>query len=265
MAIELVDLHNITDELLASYGGDRGTPIKDVLGIAVHHEAGTADGTSAYGIARFHVKEQGWSHIGYTFVIERSGALYQTLDWTTAPYHAGYTVDAQGRGDDLSKFPNRDPQFYNDHYWAVCLVGNLSLKPPTDAQFETLANLCAALKRASLPGFKVFGHGELPGKATECPGTKLDMRWVRKEAERRMTEGSTGTAASGPGPGDSAHARQFTTWRDAYISLEGVTNAFGDGLVAAGKVVDEEILRGEEMVRNLRAAREAIKTLTGGK
>lgn len=263
MAIELVDLHNITDELLTSYGGDRGTPIVDPpLGIAVHHEGGTADGTSAYGIAHYHVKVQGWSHTGYTWVIERNGALYQTLDLSTAPYHAGYTPAA---GDDLSKFPNRDPQFYNNHYWAVCLVGNLSLKSPTDPQFETLANLCAALKRANLPGFKVFGHGELPGKATECPGTKLQMGWVRKEAERRMVEGNTGTASGGPGPGDDPFFRQFTTWRDGAINAKGVADAALNGLAAVGRAIDGEILRGEEGVRKLREAREMIKSLTGGK
>ena len=266
MTIPLIDVHNIVDELITSFGGDKGTPISDPpLGLAVHHEAGTSDGTSAYGIARYHVVTEGWSHIGYTWVIERSGALYQTLELTTAPYHAGYYAKA---GDDLAKFPNRDPQYYNDHFWAVCLVGNLDVKPPTDAQVETLLNLCGALKRANLPGFKIFGHGELPGKATACPGKYLNMPWVRAEAEKRAVNGPPSAAnANGPAPGDEDWATSTgeTTWKGVAVRMYGVTKVFGEGLVAAGAAMDAQIAKAEEGLRELRAAREAIKSLTGGK
>jgi hypothetical protein len=258
MSVELVDQHNIVEELIRTYGGGKGEPIKDVLGIAVHHEAGSENGSSVYGIARYHIKDQGWSHIGYTWVIERNGTLYQTLDLTTAPYHAGAV-----KGDTLAMFPNKDPQYYNEHFWAVCLVGNLDIKPPTDAQFDTLANLCAALKRGMPPGFKIFGHGELPGKGTACPGKHMQMSWLRKEAERRMVEGNTGSAETGPGPGDDPFFRQFTTWRDAAINAKGVADDALNRMAAFGTIINASILRQEETLRELRALREDVRAVTG--
>lgn len=195
----------------------------EILGCVVHHEGSpptVPQGTSAYGIANYHVKNPKlmWAHIGYSFVIERDGTIEYTLDLRYRPYHAGYTPDA---GDDLSKFPHNDPQYYNNHYWAVCLVGNDPTKEQVGAVEKLLAALKLAVLKAGGQSFSIFGHRELPGKATSCPGT-TPMEVIRMTVEQLVNANQTPGAS--PGSGDLEYFKQFATWRDAAISTKGVAD-----------------------------------------
>lgn len=264
MNLGLIDLHNITEELARTYKGLPGSPISNPpLGIVVCHEGGLErDGSSVYGVARIAVEDDRLPNIGYTWAIERNGALYQCLSLDVGSGHLGLV-----EGDDLAKFPNKDPEFYNDHYWSVVLIGNLEAKPASDPQVETLFNLCGALKRALPLGFKVFGHGELPGKATLCPGRHLHMSYVRQEAEKRVVTGPSKPNAIGPGPGDEEWARAtgMTKWRDVATAVHDVNVLWGGGIRDTIKMLENEIATGEERLRNMRTTRDGLKSMMRGK
>ena len=72
---------------------------------------------------------------------------------------------------------------YNPSSLALCLIGNLNLKPPTGLQLESGA---AVLRwwRLLWPAADIPGHGELPGLDTDCPGRCLDMDGLWAAAER---------------------------------------------------------------------------------
>lgn len=197
-------------------------------GLVYHHEGSrTPAGSSAWGIANYHVNIQGWDHIGYHFIIERDGIVRQVLPLTVRSYHAG-----RFPGDDIDKFPIFDPvtgkamtarerdQVYNDHYYSVCIVGN----DPTNPQWESMVLLGIALRKAAfdIPGFKILGHRELPGKATECPGRGFSMDSLRRVITDRMEQ------MDKPGPGDEPWARAHGSWRGAAIAIKGACDAAVD-------------------------------------
>ena len=207
-----------------------------VLGTTVHHGAGDA---GAYGIAEYHVnhpknpqKPDYWAHIGYNFVIEMDGKVYYTLDLDSArPYHAGYTEAERRPGDNLALFPDQDPRYYNDHYWAVCLQGNASKKAPTKAQLASLFRLLAALKSVMGTDHWIGGHRELPGKASECPGTLLDCDYIRVEVEKLLKPRDDLGQIAYPQEGDDPWLKAFPTTRDAAIAMKGAADNFGRVLV----------------------------------
>lgn len=227
----------------------RPTPVNEkmgtLLGLVIHHE-GSSRGTLA--IADYHVnnpkdpkKPSFWAHIGYNWTIEMDGTVYYVLDLESAtPYHAGYTEIA---GDDLTQFPNQDPQFYNYHYWAVCLIGDLSKAPPTRAQTDSLARLIAALKTVMGPGFEIVGHNELPGKKTECPGKNLSMDWVRSQVAKLLAPIEDLGKIAFPQEGDEDWLKKFPNTREAAIAMKGVADNFGNILVGVKNELQK--IRGE--------------------
>lgn len=232
----------------------------DLLGIVVHHSAGNE---GAYTIAEFHVNHPKnlWSHIGYNWVIETNGRIHWTLDLEDAvPYHAGYTESA---GDDLALFPDQDPRYYNNHYYAVCLVGNLSKSDPTPGQSGSLLDLLSALRHIYGPAFQIVGHKELPGKKTECPGGRVDMAVVRSKVESRIKGKEDTEHLAYPQPGDDEWLRKFPTTRDAAIAMKGAADGFGQVLLKVKVEVEETLTKLESAERQLRTIREEIKGATG--
>lgn len=223
-----------------------------LLGLTYHHEAGEG---SAFDIAKYHVNNLGWDHIGYTWVIENDGVINQTLDLDEVPYHAGWVA-----GDDLAEFPNKDKQYYNDHYLAVCLVGDFTKRLPTAAQLKSAAILGYAFKKATAGLGELVGHNELPGKTTACPG-QLDMNYIRAEVDRMMEQGS----AQAPSDGDDPFFKKFATWRDAAINAKGVADNFGQELVGARDEVNRAIRALEPVIAHLKVLLERLERVTGGK
>ena len=103
-------------------------------------------------IRKWHL-QQGWSDIGYHFVIRRSGKL-----------EVGRAVDTIGS----------HVKGHNATSIGICLAGGLDDKTwePTNnftgAQWETLKKLLTTLSRR-YPGAKVLGHRDFPGVAKACP------------------------------------------------------------------------------------------------
>jgi hypothetical protein len=145
----------------------------DVVGgrwekITVHHsdEVGTLvfNGTMAQSaqavrsIQRQHIRGNNWGDIGYHYLIDGSGRVFEgrPLKWQGA--HAG-------------------DRFKNRRNLGICLLGNFNKHTPSAKAREALRGLLEDLRKAhSIPRAKVYVHSEF--KSTDCPGRHLTT-WVK--------------------------------------------------------------------------------------
>jgi hypothetical protein len=129
--------------------------------IVVHHSA-TATG-SAGEFDRMH-KAKGWDELGYHFVIGNGtgsgdGEVEVGGRWPKQKHGAHTKVVGH-------------PE-YNDLGIGICLVGNLDVAHPTEAQMQSLSRLVRFLRdRYDVPRGRIYGHGQL--KPTDCPGRNFD-------------------------------------------------------------------------------------------
>jgi len=125
--------------------------------IIVHHSASPTGNAAMFD--REH-RDRGWDELGYHFVIGNGtltgdGQVEIGPRWMKQKHGAHTKV----RGHDE----------FNELGIGICLVGNLSQTPPTEAQMRSLATLTRWLMaRYGIPKTRVLGHGMLA--PTECPG-----------------------------------------------------------------------------------------------
>ena len=122
--------------------------------MAVVHHTGNPwdDDLSAAEIDASH-KGQGWTCIGYHYVIRKDGTVEQGR-----PH---WTIGAHASGE-------------NYHTIGIHICGNFEIGEPTDEQIESLAMLLANLCTdygLSIDRDHVVGHREL--MSTACPGRNL--------------------------------------------------------------------------------------------
>lgn len=109
--------------------GDAHSSFSDVQGIVIHHASGN-DYTQAEvpaiirSMCRFHVSGRGWSDIGYNFLVDKFGGVWEgrtnSLDAPISGAHAfGFNSRTQG----------------------VAMLGNFEQATPTVAQEESLVDL----------------------------------------------------------------------------------------------------------------------------
>jgi len=155
----------------------RGTPVPlnrpDYRYITFHHAAGFGASTRAEGLEQvrsiqdFHQNGRGWSDIGYQFVMDMSGRLYQGRPFlnNTVPFAEGPPLV---EGAHVGGF--------NTGNIGVCVLG--CYHPPegancedtmTPAAFDSLATMFAYLaERYAVPPENIMGHRDFG--ATACPG-----------------------------------------------------------------------------------------------
>jgi hypothetical protein len=183
----------------------------------VHHTAGSNDYTPEQaaavvrGIYAYHVKSNGWSDIGYNYLVDRFGRAYE------------------GRAGGLDRFViGSHTGGFNRDTFAVSLIGNFTSVPPSLPTIEALTDVLAwklgsayrdPLGKAVLTsagggtsrfsaGTKVTfdvvsGHRDA-GK-TSCPG---DTTYARMSAIRSMVSEKLGAGFVEPSyTGDSAYLR----------------------------------------------------------
>jgi N-acetyl-anhydromuramyl-L-alanine amidase AmpD len=103
-------------------------------------------------IRRWHVNDNGWSDVGYHFVIRRNGLVEQGrhLDHEGAHVHG-----------------------YNDVAVGVCLVGGVDEHGKAENNFtpEQLVSLLKTLRflKAYAPDAFIQGHRDFPGVKKDCP------------------------------------------------------------------------------------------------
>ena len=121
--------------------------------IVIHHTGNPwDDDLSAAEIDASH-KAQGWTCIGYHYVIRKDGTVEEGR-----PH---WTVGAHAYGE-------------NSHTIGIHVCGNFEIGEPTAAQIESLAMLLANLCTdygLSIDRDTIVGHREL--MATACPGRNL--------------------------------------------------------------------------------------------
>jgi hypothetical protein len=130
--------------------------LSDIEGLAIHHSL-TLDG-SADAFANYHVNTNGWSCMGYTYVIRKNGLIEWCADWTVKTPHIGNG---------------------NKKYLGINVVGDFRTQKPTPEQLKSLYELVEYLmKELNIPVEKVIGHQELPDGSylwKQCPAFNMDQ------------------------------------------------------------------------------------------
>jgi len=120
--------------------------LDEIKYIIIHHSAGNGNINE---IDSLHRKINGWKTIGYHYIIEKDGTIYETIP--------------------LQIVTNQVFSF-NKESIGVCLIGNFEIEKPTIRQYFALIKILIILKY-QFPKSKIMRHGEL--NATQCPGKYL--------------------------------------------------------------------------------------------
>lgn len=161
-------------------------PMQPIDRVTIHHSAiyfrdtrpGTC-GAQIQGIQRQHMTTNRWGDIGYHFLIDPSGRIWQGRELRYQGAHAGGDSNIGNVG--------------------ICLLGNFMRKKgqqPTPAQVQTMRQLVGELMRVHRFGpDAIFCHHNF--KDTECPG-ELMTPIVSQMARdfRRSGAGRAGSAAA---------------------------------------------------------------------
>lgn len=139
-------------------------PMNGVNCITIHHEGNpqpvyfTDRQTTAAALdnVRNAHRARGWGDIGYHFVVDRAGHVWE-----------GRNLSYQG-----AHVKNR-----NEHNIGVMCLGNFDLQTPSEAQVASLQSIVRDLRRQYKisPG-KIYTHQEIG--QTACPGRNLQPRIV---------------------------------------------------------------------------------------
>ena len=116
--------------------------------LVVHHVGEITRDVSAEEIHGWH-KNNGWSGIGYHFVIRKDGTIERGRPQDTIGAHA---------------------QGFNSVSIGINVVGDFEQEDPTAEQVESIARLIAYLV-AQYGELRVCGHRDL--MSTDCPGANL--------------------------------------------------------------------------------------------
>jgi hypothetical protein len=151
----------IPSRLARSTGWNRITvhhSAKDSKEIGVPTSGHVAD--TIRDIQTFHVRNRAWGDIGYHFLIDPTGRIWQgrLLDWQGAHAQGANNVGNIG----------------------ICLLGDFLHERPDPRALESLERLVDGLcERHHIPHARVYGHRKFA--PTECPGDVL-MAWVARYA-----------------------------------------------------------------------------------
>ena len=152
----------------------RVNPMEGINRITIHHEGWTpAYFTDVDTMAerldlirKSHIQRLGAGDIGYHFIIDRAGRVWQGRD---------------------VKYQGAHVRNNNEHNVGVMVLGNFDVQTPTDAQLTSLRDTVSKLirqYRVSNRAGNVLTHREI--NPTDCPGTNLQPRTlaIRPEAAR---------------------------------------------------------------------------------
>ena len=134
--------------------------------ITIHHEGDMAEHTSVQCVAlhledvrKVHTKDRGFGDIGYHFLIDYNGEIWEGRPLNLQGAHAGN--DAANAGN-----------------IGICLLGDFNQQKPTAAQKAALQQITWQLMaQYGIATNRVYTHQEVKRKfglsPTDCPGTAL--------------------------------------------------------------------------------------------
>ena len=144
-------------------------------GIVIHHTA--TDSGSADWLDGIHKNGNGWDGLGYDFVIDNG------CGQTDGKIEVGYRWRQQLTGAHCRPKKCYD-NYWNEHTIGVCLVGNFEKTRPTQAQYDSLANLmCFLQNEYNIPMNKIIGHRDAEGAQTLCPGKNFSWWELRRRLQ----------------------------------------------------------------------------------
>jgi N-acetylmuramoyl-L-alanine amidase len=163
-------------------------PMGKINRVTLHHTADARPVGSSYAAVADRVKAyqtghqqtNHWADIGYHFVIDRQGRIWEGRELSWKGAHAG----------------NKQA---NENNVGIALIGNFENADPPAAQRESAEELVAWLAREyGISSSKIYGHGEIeklygiPG--TCCPGKRFGptLAGIKRAADR-----ARGGAAAG--------------------------------------------------------------------
>ncbi len=151
----------------------RLTPLRGAWSrVTLHHSAETSS-TDQGGsfddskrtlrlIQEHHIERNVWGDIGYHYVIDAAGRIFQARDLQWQGAHAGGENNYQNIG--------------------VCLLGNFERYPPTEAAMKSLELLLDELRtQHRIPASRVQPHAAYG--VTACPGEPI-TQWLRSYQRR---------------------------------------------------------------------------------
>jgi N-acetyl-anhydromuramyl-L-alanine amidase AmpD len=154
--MKMRQIKDITDQLPKAAGKTYSTrALSQIVRYVVHHSASSTGDPWTY--AKYHVNTHGWPGIGYHFVIQKDGTIYQTNRLETVSF---------GVKDNNTGSVN------------ICLTGQYETETPPADQINALVWLLKTL--AEKVGAKpIVPHNSLT--ATKCPGEKVNMKEITKQ------------------------------------------------------------------------------------
>ncbi len=145
-------------------------PLSDWLNtLVVHHSAlEYLDGPRE--IQRLHILQNGFADVGYHFLVDGLGQVYEGRPLNERGAHTGG---------------------YNTGTVGVCLLGNFEVVQPVRAQLDSLREMAAYL-RETVGISHLTGHRGFQPEATVCPGENLWPLLAEIAAETRLQWGTDG-------------------------------------------------------------------------
>jgi N-acetylmuramoyl-L-alanine amidase len=125
--------------------------------VVVHHTANSNPNWGVRECHKCHQTERGWSGIGYNYLIEQDGTVYE------------------GRADIDRDYIGAHVEGYNSTSVGVCLAGDYDKQTPTAANLRITAQVVAMLlDRYHLDFSAIRYHADLAMKS--CPGENFPKR-----------------------------------------------------------------------------------------
>jgi hypothetical protein len=165
--------------------------------ITIHHLGGSevedldreATARSIKAIQTDHIRRRGWNDIGYHYIVDRSGRVWEGRPAAQTGAHAGSAA-------------------VNERNIGVLLLGNFDVQTPSDPQLESCLRLVEALRsRHGITRANVLSHNEVRCGGglgpTKCPGKHL-ASWIesyrRGEVQTARAPGAPKSGAPSTGP-----------------------------------------------------------------
>ncbi len=165
----------------------------NVRHVIVHHSAGSNTDTDYVNVVRniylFHTQVNGWSDIGYNYLIAQDGTIFQGRSFSNDQLDNDEVQGAHFCGK-------------NSETMGICILGNYNTAVPTDTSVASLIKLTSwKLDKESLDPLASSSHpansnlgviaGHRNGCATECPGENLYVMLgdIRLEVEAYIASG----------------------------------------------------------------------------
>jgi len=144
--------------------------LREIRKIIIHHSGFAAGNSDVF--RWYHRVVNGWSDIGYHFVIGNG--------------KGGYSVEG---GIELGRylcFQGAHIRGHNHDSVGICLIGNFKTNPPSQLMTNVLNDLLFRLcLEYALDEKSIFGHRDFnPQKI--CPGAKVDIEILRLNIGRRL-------------------------------------------------------------------------------